>query len=86
MSLTFGLGVVVLYWIVSPLGFALQKQIPVLSALHWNWLGKVLAIAATLTYWRITRLFAHQIGLKWRHRDGPAVPAFAVIALFCAFS
>lgn len=86
VPLLLGLGVVVMYWLVSPLGFWLQGQLPIVSALRWNWLGKVAAIAGALIYWRLTHLSRNEIGLTWRQRAGSLVPALVVVALLCAFS
>ena len=84
--LLMGLGVVVTYWVLSPLGQWIQGHIPLLSTVRWNWLGKVAAIAGALAYWRITRLPRDEIGLTWRQRTGSILPALVVIILVCAFA
>lgn len=81
-----GLGIVIIYWSVSPLGFWTQKSLPLLSELRWNWTGKLLVIGAALAYWRATGLSRFQVGLTWRQREGSTLPAFAMIALLCAFA
>lgn len=81
-----GMAVVILYWVASPVGFWLQGELPALSALHWNWIGKLLAIAAALVYFWRTDLTGEEIGLTWRQRAGSALPAAIVIGLICVFA
>lgn len=83
----FGLGAVLLYWIVSPLGFAVQARSPLLSGLRWNWLGKVFAIVVELLYWKLLRNVSMQeVGLTWKQRRGSLLWAFLTLAVICAFS
>jgi len=81
-----GLGIIIIYWIVSPLGFVLQKSLPLLSGLRWNWIGKLLVIGAALTYLRATGLSRSLVGLTWRQREGSILPAFTMIVLLCVFA
>ena len=80
VPLLLGLGVVAMYWVVSPLGFWVQAHLPILSGLHWNWLGKVAAIAGALIYWRFAQFTRGEIGLTWRQRAGSVAPALVAIA------
>jgi membrane protease YdiL (CAAX protease family) len=87
IPLLLGFGVIVLYWIVSPLGLPAQRALPALSELNWNWLGKVFAIALALAGLAITRgLSRGEIGLTLRQRAGSVLPAALVIALVCIFA
>lgn len=81
-----GLGIVCIYWIVSPLGFWAQKSLPLLSDLRWNWTGKLLVIGAAVAYWRTTDLSRAQVGLTWHQRQGSTRPALAMITLLCALA
>ncbi|MET0270263.1 MAG: CPBP family intramembrane glutamic endopeptidase [Sphingomonas sp.] len=85
-ALLLGLGIITVYWIVSPSGHWLQKQLPMTAGLRWNWLGKLLVIAAAAIYWRASRLTRAGIGLTWRQRPGSILPAAIGIALICAFA
>lgn len=81
-----GLAIVVLYWIISPLGLWLQGRTPGLASAHWNWLGKALMLAAGLLWWRLSGLSRTEIGLTWRQRAASLLPAAMVIAAVCAFA
>lgn len=81
-----GFGVVILYWIVSPLGLRLQQVIPISAAWHWNWLGKILALSAGLAVWRASGLSRDDIGLTVRQRAGSLGPAVLLVVLICAFA
>ena len=81
-----GFGIVILYWIVSPLGLRLQEVAPLSAGLHWNWLGKVLALAVALFVWWRSGLSRDDIGLTMRQRAGSLLPAVLVVALIFAFA
>lgn len=85
-AFVFGLGILLIYWVVSPLGSWAQKALPFVSGVRWNWTGKFLVIVAALAYWRITGLSRAEIGMTWRQREGSMVPAAAMIVLLCAFA
>lgn len=84
--LLLGLGVVVAYWIVLPGGQWLQGQLPLLSTLRWNWLGKLLVIGAALVYFQKSQLTRDDVGMTLRQRAGSILPAIIGITLMCAFS
>lgn len=81
-----GFGVVILYWIVSPLGLRLQEAVPISAGLHWNWLGKVFALAVALFVWQRSGLSRDDIGLTMRQQAGSLLPAGLVVVLICAFA
>jgi membrane protease YdiL (CAAX protease family) len=81
-----GFGVVILYWTVSPLGLRLQQVAPISAGLHWNWLGKVLALAGAVLVWRRSGLSRDDLGLTMRQRAGSLLPAVIVVGLICAFA
>lgn len=84
--LVLGLGIIVVYWTVSPAGLYLQGQLPVLSDLRWNWLGTIFAIIAAMLYWKVSGLSGKDIGFTMKQRAGSVLPALVMMVLLCALS
>lgn len=81
------LACVFLYWVAVVGGSEVQGMIPALADLKWNWVGKIVAIAATLLLIRfMPGVDARSAGLTWRQRAGSLVPVLVCTALMCALA
>jgi uncharacterized protein len=68
-------------------GLEVSRQLPVMSGLGFNWIGKALAVVATLLMMRAVRgASPAEFGLTLRQREGSIGPAILATVALCAFS
>ena len=78
---------VLLYWVAVVGGAELQSAIPALAGLKWNWVGKLVAIAATLLLILIMPgVDAGSAGLTLAQRRGSLPGVLLCAALMCALA
>ncbi len=78
---------VFLYWGAVVGGSEVQALLPGLAGLKWNWIGKIIAIAATLIMIAaIPTIGAAEVGMTLRQRAGSLVPVLICTALLCALA
>lgn len=81
------LACIVLYWIAVVGGSELQSLIPPLAGLKWNWIGKLVAITATLILIRVMPgVDADSAGLTLRQRPGSLRGVIVCTILLCALA
>lgn len=82
-----GLGCLAVYWLAIVLGAGLQDKVPLLAPLHWNWLGKVVAIGVSLGIVAVLPILTRSnVGLVWSFRPHAMRDAAIAIAVLCAVS
>lgn len=87
IPLSAGWACIAAYWAVSLSGHFLQAALPFSAALHWNWGGKLCAIAMGLAILFFTpSLQRNEVGLTWRIRGGSLGPAVIMIVAMCALN
>jgi uncharacterized protein len=85
--LLYALGAIVIYWVLLKTGSDALERVPALSRLHWNWGGKLIAIAVTLVMIRLAASYSRaELGLTLRQEPGSGWPAVVAIVLMCALS
>jgi hypothetical protein len=73
------------WWAAEVLGSSARHYIPGMSHLHWNWLGKALAIIVSLVMVAVMPgVTRTEVGLTWRRKAGGLLPVLLVIAATCA--
>lgn len=78
------LGILLLNWAILVSGKAIQLD---LIGFRWNWLGKAVAVVATLALiWLIPSVNARDVGLTLTQAPGSTRPVLGVFILYCAFS
>ncbi|BCW87602.1 hypothetical protein sos41_07320 [Alphaproteobacteria bacterium SO-S41] len=77
-------GILLLNWLILVNGKAIQLD---LIGFQWNWLGKAIAVAATLTLvWLLPSVDARDVGLTLKQAPGSTRSVLVVLVLYCAFS
>lgn len=87
VPLVLGLASALIYFFAVMLVGGVQAKMPMLADLQFNWSGKVIAIALTLTMMVVFfRNDRKEVGLTLRQEAGSIVPSLVVAIALCCFS
>jgi membrane protease YdiL (CAAX protease family) len=85
--LLIAVGTSAVYWTAEVLGASAKHYLPVMSHLHWNWMGKALAMVVSLAVIALLpRMTRAEAGFTLRQKAGWLLPVLLVMAASCALA